>query len=133
MGAQVGKTEKNRQCQRRLTGWADSLITCAWCPGMYMSLCTDEHEVARAKVPTCYQTSLAGAPPVGMMPADSVTTRSLLPKPTVNDWRRQLMSHMHIDTPNHTHEAVCARLSFSSVAWDNPAFGGTTYEVPPQL
>lgn len=113
MGAQVGKTAKNRQCHRRKTSWADSLITCAWSPGMYMS-----HVAACAKVPACYQTSLARAPPMRMMSAGSVTTGSLLPKPIANDWRRQwpsqLVSHMHIDTPNHTHEAVCAQLLFTS-------------------
>lgn len=118
MGAQVGKTSKNRQCQRRKTSWADSLITCAWCPGMYMSLCTDEHVAACAKVPACYQTSLARAPPMRMKPAGSVTTCSLLPKPIVNDWRRQqpsqLVSHVHIDTPKHMHKAVCAQLLFTS-------------------
>lgn len=103
---------------------------------MYMSLCTAEHVAACAKVPACYQTGLAGAPPAGMMPAGGVTTGSLLSsKPIVNDWRRQepsqLVPHIHTDSPNYTHEAVRARLLFIS----SPVFvcgGGIAYAVPPQ-
>lgn len=86
---------------------------------MYMSLCTAEHVAACAKVPACYQPSPAGAPPMGMMPGGSHHGQPPV-KAVVSDWRRQwsyqLGSHMHTDTPNHTHEAVYARLlSISSL------------------